>query len=105
MIIGPPVDQFVINDGSSAVFSCDALAEPNHNVSWTFVDSSGAIIDINDTIKYSIVSNRNDSRFGELTVMNVTYEDRGVYTCTAVNNIGAVNAFANLTVHGRYCSW
>ena len=42
------------------------------------VDSSGVIIHINDNTKYSIVSNCNDNRFGELTVMNVTYDDRGV---------------------------
>ncbi len=103
MIIEPPMDQFVINDGSSAVFSCDALAVPQHNVSWTFVSSTGAGMDINDNdTKYSIVGNRDSGMFGELTVMNVAYGDRGVYTCSAANSIGAVTASANLTVHGRY---
>ncbi len=98
IIIDPPMDQVVINNGSSAVFSCDALASPDHTVSWTFTDFNGTVIDIVSNIKYTIVGN--GSRFGELTVMNVDYEDRGVYTCSAANSIGTVTASANLTVHG-----
>ena len=52
--------------------------------------------------KYSIVEDRNTTRYGELTVMNVEYEDRGVYTCTATNSIGSVMESANLTVQGKY---
>ncbi len=104
MIIEPPVDQFVIN--SNAVFSCDALAVPQHTVSWTFASSTGAAIDFNNNTinetKYSIVRDHDSSMFGELTVLNVSYEDRGVYTCSAGNSIGTVTASANLTVHGRY---
>ncbi len=107
MITEPPVDQFVINNGFNAVFSCGALAVLNHTVSWTFVNFVGAAMDIknNDNIidtKYSIVGDRDSSMFGELTVINVAYEDRGVYTCSAANSIGTVTASANLTVHDRY---
>ena len=105
VIVAPPVDQFTINDGSSAVFECDALAEPEHTISWTFTISTGAVTEIfSDGNKYSIVANCSTTRFGELTVMNVDYEDRGVYTCTATNSIGSNRASANLTVHGEYVS-
>ena len=50
--------------------------------------------------KYVIVDERSNSRFGELTVMNVEFGDRGVYTCSAANDVGTVSALANLTVHG-----
>ena len=104
VFIDPPSDQFVINDGSSAVFLCDALADPEHTISWTFTNISGVVTDIvSDGSKYSVVSDSSTTRFGELTVMNVDYEDRGVYTCTATNSIGSVTASANLTVHGE-CS-
>ena len=83
------------------MFSCDALASPDHTVSWTFTDFNQTVMDIVSNIKYTIVGDRNDSRFGELTVVNVTYEDRGVYTCSAANSIGTVTASANLTVHGK----
>ena len=105
VIVAPPVDQFTINDGSSAVFVCDALADPEHTISWTFTNNTGAVTAIFiDGNKYSIVANRSNTRFGELTVMNVDYEDRGVYTCTATNSIGSDRASANLTVHGEYMS-
>ncbi len=100
VIINPPMDQVIINNGSTAVFSCDALASPDHNVSWTFTDFNETVTDIVSNIKYTIVGDRNESRFGELTVVNVTYEDRGVYTCSAANTIGTDTASANLTVHG-----
>ena len=102
VIISPPVDQFTINDGSSAVFVCDALADPEYTVSWTFTNSTGAVTKVSsDDSKYSIVANRSTTRFGELTVMNVDYEDRGLYTCTATNSIGSDRASANLTVYGE----
>ena len=101
-IATPPSNQFTINDGSSATFFCDALAFPEHTISWTFTNKSGVVIEIvSDGNKYSIVANRGTTRFGELTVMNVDYEDRGVYTCTATNSIGSDRASANLTVHGE----
>ncbi len=100
MIINPPMDQFIINNGTSAVFSCDALVYPDHTVSWTFTDFNKTVMDIVSNIKYTIVGDRSGSRFGELTVVNVTCEDRGVYACSAANTIGTFTASAILTVHG-----
>ena len=100
------MDQFIINNGSSAVFTCGALAFPEHNIFWAFTNFNGteeAIIStetIGSSSKYAIVTERSNSRFGELTVMNVEFGDRGVYTCSATNGIGTVMASANLTVHG-----
>ena len=54
--------------------------------------------------KYSFGLDRGDRvGFGALTVMNVQYEDRGVYSCTVVNILGEVSADATLTVHGKFC--
>ena len=101
------MDQFIINNGSSAVFTCGAQAFPEHNIFWAFTNFNGteeAIIStetIGSSSKYAIVTERNISRFGELTVMNVEFGDRGVYTCSATNDVGTVMASANLTVHGN----
>ena len=106
LITDGPVDLFIITNGSSAVFSCGAQAFPEHNISWTFTNFNGteeAIISTamtGSSSKYLIVVERNNSRFGELTVMNVEFGDRGVYTCSAANDVGTVMASANLTVHG-----
>ena len=108
-----PQAELVINDGSSAaVFSCEAIAFPEHNVTWSYTNSTGDMFDLMfdlmiatdddgaGTDKYVIVGDRNGTEFGRLTVNNVTYEDRGTYTCTAANGVGMVSSSGNLTVHG-----
>ena len=108
LITDGPVDQFIINNGSSAVFICGAQAFPDHNIFWAFTNFNGteeAIISTEmarNSSKYAIFTEiRNISRFGELTVMNVEFGDRGVYSCSASNDVGTVMASANLTVHGN----
>jgi len=106
LIYVPPVDQYEINNGSSAVFQCEASAVPNDDVFWTFTNFNGSTVSIIDTTlpdtdKYQIKRMRRiGAGFGELTVLNVQYEDRGTYTCTAMNIIGSDTSDANLTVHG-----
>ena len=107
IIFVPPVDQFEINNGSSAVFQCEASAVPEHDVFWTFTNSDGSTLSIistagSDTDKYQIKQMRGiGAGFGELTVLDVQYEDRGSYTCIAMNSIGTDVSDANLTVHGE----
>ena len=106
VISTPPEDQFIINNGSSAVFTCGALAIPAHEVYWTFTNASGVtspVISTQDnmnTTKYQINTVNGTTYFGTLTVTDVRYEDRGVYTCNATNDIGSDLANATLTVHG-----
>ena len=107
VIFVPPEDRFVINNGSSAVFRCEASAVPNHTVFWNFTNSDGNTRTIisttdSDTNKYQIKDERGiGAGFGELTVLDVQYEDRGRYTCTAMNSLGSDVSDANLTVHGE----
>jgi len=99
IIDSPPVDPFVINS-NTAVFECAVLAFPMHSVQWSFTNSFGdtaVIIDtdgVNDT-KYEVGTGL--FSFGQLTIRDVQYEDRGVYTCTAINVIGSDSASANVT--------
>ena len=101
------MEQFEINNGSSAVFQCEASAVPEHIVFWTFTNSSGSTQSIisttePDTNKFQIKRVRGIGvGFGELTVLDVQYEDRGRYTCTAMNSLGIDISNANLTVHGE----
>ena len=107
LIFVPPVDQFKINNGSSAVFQCEASAVPEHNVFWTFTNSDGITLSIistteSDTDKYQVNRTRGiGAGFGELTVIGVQYEDRGTYTCTAMNSVGSDVSDASLTVQGE----
>ena len=107
LIFVPPEDQFEIDNGSSAVFQCEASAVPNHTVFWNFTNSDGRTqfiisTDEPDSNKYQVKRERGiGAGFGELTILNVQYGDRGRYTCTAMNSIGSDVSDANLTVHGE----
>ena len=108
LIFTEPVIQTVINNGSSAVFTCFSLAFPKHSVYWTFTNFLGERVDIistsnvGDSLKYLVIHEVGNHRFGELTVLDVQFSDRGMYNCTAENTIGSETRGANLTVHGTY---
>ena len=107
LISTEPMDQTIINNGSNAVFTCFALAFPQHSVLWTFTNFDGVTMDIistsdaNDTSKYQIIRDSGSNRFGELTVLDVQFSDRGTYNCTAENSVGSETSGAILTVHGK----
>ena len=107
MISVPPEDQFAINNGSSAVFTCGALAIPPHQVYWTFTDSNGVetpivnTLDGTNTSKHQINNMSDTTDFGSLTITDIRFEDRGTYACNATNDIGSDVANASLTVHGK----
>ena len=106
MITAPPNPQVVINN-SNAIFMCVSLRVfPQHQISWVFIDSSGRETEIiqtqnsDNSSKYIINRETGTTRFGTLMIMNATFEDRGIYTCNASNDIGYTEASANLTVQG-----
>ena len=104
----PPNHQAVINN-HDATFMCVSLRVfPQYQIAWTFTDSNGRETEIiqtqdsNDSTKYSINRETGTTRFGTLTIVNVTFGDRGTYRCNASNEIGYTEASANLTVQGDW---
>ena len=87
---------------------CKAIAFPQHNVTWMFqrINANNRTMIINTsspdpTMKYLIDNNINSTSFGTLTITNLQYSDRGVYTCVAANIHGVVSAEAMVNVHGK----
>ena len=107
MIIAPPSHQVVLSN-SDAVFMCISLrVYPQHQISWTFIDSNGTEIEIiqaqesGNSSKYTVINRElGTTRYDTLTIANATFEDRGIYTCDASNEMGYTEASANLTVQG-----
>ncbi len=105
--MGGPEDREVLGGNDLHVtFSCVAIAYPEHNISWSYEDANGNIMNniittsSMNTFKYQILAER--MNFGQLRVLNVVYNDRGTYTCTATNTVGSVVDSGNLTVQGRH---
>ena len=109
IIIMPPVDQLEVDSGNNALFTCGALAFPEHQISWTFTNAAGVQTPIitteydTESTKYLISYENGTSSFGTLTVLMVNFDDCGTYSCNASNTVGYVNANARLTIHGKKC--
>ena len=105
---GPQNRDLLGQAGHTTTFSCEAIANPPHIISWSYTNASGFlnpdIIDINsaNTSKYIIQPDISRSGYGQLTVLNINYEDRGTYTCTAFNSVGRVSYDGILTVQGIF---
>ena len=95
-------------DDSNVTLVCNAIAYPQHNVTWMFhrTNASNAAMIINTsspdpTMKYLINDDVNSISFGTLTITNLQYSDRGVYACIAANVHGTVSASAMVSVQGK----
>lgn len=55
----------------------------------------------NPNMKYLINDTVNTTSFGTITITNLQYSDRGIYTCVAANTHGTVSAGATVNVHGK----
>ena len=106
-IIDPPVNTIEIDDNDVTLI-CTALALPQHNITWMYQRMRSNVgrdiisTSSSDTnMKYLINNTVNTTSFGTLTITNLQYDDRGIYTCVAANVHDAVSADAMVNVHGK----
>ena len=106
-IIDPPANTIQIDD-SDVILLCFAHAVPQHNVTWMYQrmssDVGRSIISSSSSdtnMKYLIIDTVRTFRYSELIITNLQYDDRGIYTCVAANEHGAVSASAMVNVHGK----
>ena len=96
-------------DDKDVTLKCHATAFPQHNITWMFQRTNTAgnarmIINTSSpdpSMKYLIDDNIDSTSFGTLTITDLQYSDRGMYTCVAANTHGAASAEAMMNVHGK----
>lgn len=80
-------------EGANATFICHVQSEPVHTTKWYFNENL-----LRNDGKYSITGE--GTAYSTLTIVNVSFEDTGEYTCNASNEYGKINATGTLTVQG-----
>jgi len=114
-IIDVPVDTIEIDDNNVTLI-CISFGFPQHNITWMYQrmrsDVGRDIISSDTNMKYLINNTVNTTSIGSLTdaltiifnsltISNLQYDDRGIYTCVANNSRGSVSADAMVNVHGK----
>ena len=93
IIDGP--ENRIRREQDDVTFSCFATGDPPPSINWRF---NGSILPENN--KYSVGDIQDGRQFGSLTVRNLTYYDRGEYTCIVTNSIGSSDDSVVLSVQG-----
>lgn len=91
IIIEAPGDRNNLN-GTNVTFHCLVEAEPTHTIQWLHND------DVIDFESHKYLLSRSMS---QLTVVELTFNDAGIYVCIASNVHGISNASATLYVQGN----
>ena len=89
----------LIRERSSGTITCEAVGYPPPTVVWNRID--GAFSDrvsMSDSVSVPTGNGNEISVSINLTITNISREDRGEYTCFANNSIGSDNR--SVTVEG-----
>ena len=81
--------------GDSVTFECFGTGDPVPTITWTFNNTV-----LNNSDKYTINTISDGPDFGSLTIVDLTYFDRGVYTCNVTNQISYSSNHALLRIQG-----
>ena len=81
--------------GGTMNFTCFGEGIPAPVVTWSWNNKT-----IAEEERYDIVTAGNTEKHSMLTVREVKYGDRGVYTCLFTNYRGTARSAARLTVYG-----
>ena len=93
-VVYPPMDYLAV-EGDNVNFFCEAEGTPLPNTQWIF---NG--VELQDGTKYTIKEHRGVFIFSQLTIHNVTFNDKGVYTCKVFTSFEMLLVNAQLFVQG-----
>lgn len=89
-----PLSDVTCDNGESVTLRCKVCGRPRTSVTWKGPDQSTLTNNGHFSIAYS------DTGEATLRIVGVTFEDDGVYTCVATNELGSVASSASLRVLG-----
>jgi len=83
-----PSPFITVKEKQNVTLPCKAVGFPPPVITWYKDD-------------HAIEEERKHFEKTHLEIMNILYEDHGIYTCTAENLLGRVQLSVNLTVNGK----
>ncbi|XP_036393135.1 immunoglobulin superfamily member 10 [Megalops cyprinoides] len=92
-IIGGNAASFTVLSNSDAFLPCDAIGNPEPNISWKRLSGTGSTLTIRGKMgKFEVFEN------GTLSIQNANIKDRGQYVCLAENDSGSDKLLVTLSV-------
>ena len=97
-----PQDEIVIQN-EIAQFTCSFDCMTSYYTTWIYDSPSGGSMLIANASQVAANSSKYSlsTLTGTLVVHNVTYADRGIYTCTTTSDLVVLTSSAMLTVKGN----
>jgi len=94
------IDQ-TLNEGDTALFTCQATGTPIPKISWYF---NSAPVDKANTMKYAIseVLFNPTTKNNMLKILDADSSDIGTYTCNASNIVSSDTSSGMLGVNGEF---
>ena len=97
-----PQDEEVVQN-EIAQFMCSVDCMTPHYTTWTYISLSGSSVLIANASQVAANSSKYSlsTLTGILAVHNVTYADRGIFTCTITTDLAVLTSSALLIVKGN----
>ena len=98
-----PLNNTTVREGNTSTITCEALGYPPPTIVWS--RTSGTLSDrvsVSDSISVPTGYGNVTRVSVNLTIVNASREDTGVYICSANNSVGSNNRNVNITVQCKF---
>ena len=99
-----PLNSTVVRERNETIITCEALGYPPPTVVWSRTNGTlSDTVSVSDSVSV-LTGYGNVTRVSvNLTIINASREDTGVYTCSAGNEIGSDDSNVSITVQCKFC--
>ena len=94
-----PLSNSVVKEGNTTIITCEALGYPPPTIVWSRTNgTSSDRVSVNDSVSVPTGYGNVTRVSVNLTIINASREDTGMYTCFANNSVGSDTKSLNITV-------